>query len=538
MIDSAVDSRLGGESTLAALQRAVQAYPDRVFLDCAGELFTYGRTDQLVTRLAHALADLGVGRGDTVLTQLDNTADPILLWLAANTLGAIWVPVNTAYQGEYLRHQLIDSHPVLAVCETQYLDAMLEAAQDTGVTRILVRGNRPSLPPSAIPLGRLDDHRGTNDTRIVVSGRPSDLSCLIYTSGTTGPSKGCMISFNYLCNQGRQLNEVTSTRPDDVNWTCLPLFHMTALSLVTATLLVQGRVAIEARFSVTRFWSEIRRSGATSAVLMATIFPWVAHAPDTPDMHACVGQLRTVTGVPVSAAVRAIWEKRFGVSYVNSFVYGQTEASVLAYARQSDVAPTNSCGRIAGQDFEVRIVDDEDQPVPEGAIGEIVFRPVRPDIMFSGYWRRPEDTVGVWRNLWMHTGDLGRVENGFLFFVDRKKDYLRVRGENISSFEVERTFLNHQAVSEAALHAVSAGVAEDSVKVTLTLKPGEAATPDELCSWSIEYLPHFAVPRYFEIRQELPRTPNNRVMKFQLRDEGITPATWDRHAAGIAVRRR
>jgi carnitine-CoA ligase len=538
VIDSAVDSRLGGESTLAALQRAVQAYPDRVFLDCAGELFTYGRTDQLVTRLAHALADLGVGRGDTVLTQLDNTADPILLWLAANTLGAIWVPVNTAYQGEYLRHQLIDSHPVLAVCETQYLDAMLEAAQDTGVTRILVRGNRPSLPPSAIPLGRLDDHRGTNDTRIVVSGRPSDLSCLIYTSGTTGPSKGCMISFNYLCNQGRQLNEVTSTRPDDVNWTCLPLFHMTALSLVTATLLVQGRVAIEARFSVTRFWSEIRRSGATSAVLMATIFPWVAHAPDTPDMHACVGQLRTVTGVPVSAAVRAIWEKRFGVSYVNSFVYGQTEASVLAYARQSDVAPTNSCGRIAGQDFEVRIVDDEDQPVPEGAIGEIVFRPVRPDIMFSGYWRRPEDTVGVWRNLWMHTGDLGRVENGFLFFVDRKKDYLRVRGENISSFEVERTFLNHQAVSEAAVHAVSAGVAEDSVKVTLTLKPGEAATPDELCSWSIEYLPHFAVPRYFEIRQELPRTPNNRVMKFQLRDEGITPATWDRHAAGIAVRRR
>jgi crotonobetaine/carnitine-CoA ligase len=235
--------------------------------------------------------------------------------------------------------------------------------------------------------------------------------------------------------------------------------------------------------------------------------------------------------------VREIWHQRFGVKFVNSFGYGQSEGVFLALSPASDPAPLDSCGHVADRDFDVRIFDGDDVQVAPGQVGEIVYRPKAPNIMFSGFWRRPEATADVWRNLWMHTGDLGRIEDGYLYFVDRKKDYLRSRGENISSFEVERTFLGHPAVSEAAVHSVGVDRSEDSLKVTIVLKDAAALTEHELCLWSIEHLPHFAVPRYIEFRSALSRTPNGKVQKHLLRTEGVTDRTWDREAAGVVIRR-
>jgi crotonobetaine/carnitine-CoA ligase len=527
------------DTVLDALSRAVDRSPDGVFLDFAGDVVTYRDIDIASTRLAHSLRELGITAGSTVVSMLDSSADLIAVWLATNKAGAIWVPINTAYRGEFLRHQIADSGASLAICDTEYLTALSDVvAGAPELKRILVRGDVAADGIDTVAVEPFDRHRGSDDTHIPRSARPGDISCLIYTSGTTGPSKGCIFSHNYLCNQGRQWHRFVPQPADEPSWTCLPLFHQSALGLVMATMLAGGRIAISARFSVSSFWDEIERSRATHALLMASIFPWVAHAPDSAAMHSCVGQLHTVTGVPITTEVRAIWHDRFGVEFVNSFGYGQSEGVFLAFSPKSDAAPLDSCGHIADEDFDVRIFDDEDREVAEGEIGEIVYRPKAPNTMFSGFWRRPEATAEVWRNLWMHTGDLGRIQGGYLYFVDRKKDYLRSRGENISSFEVERTFLGHDAISEAAVHSVDTGRSEDSLKVTIVLKDGVSITEEELCRWSIDHLPYFAVPRYIEFRETLARTPNGKIQKHLLRSDGVTAQTWDRDAAGISVRRR
>lgn len=529
------------DTVIAALNRAATTLPDEIFLDFKGETYSFADIDKNSTCLAHELAGMGVARGQTVVTILDTSVDPIVLWFAINKLGAIWVPINTAYRGEFLRHQIIDSGARILVCEDHYLERVLDiAGQLTGVARVLVRGAVPAGIETTLSLQALDDHRGTNATPIETAIAPEDLSCLLYTSGTTGPSKGCMISHNYLCNVARQTNADIPPHPREVAWTCLPLFHLVAVScVVVATLLAQNRAALSARFSVSTFWDEIEQSGAGTAHVVATVIPLVAHAPDTPAMLRTHGQLRAVTGVPFSTELRRIWTERFGVSCINSFAYGQTEVSKIGHYRCGDpLPPAGSAGKIS-PDFEVRIVDANDFPVPADTVGEIIIRPTRPNIIFEGYWRNPQHTMNTWRNLWMHTGDLGRIDkDGYLYFVDRKKDYLRNRGENISSFEVETTFMQHPAISEAALHGMKIQEGEEDIKLTAVLRENSHISEAELCLWAIDKLPYFAVPRFIEYRNELPKNPTGRVLKYKLREEGVHDGVWDRELSGIKVRKK
>jgi crotonobetaine/carnitine-CoA ligase len=533
---------LRADTVLHALERAVATVPDQVFLDFSGELHTFAEIDRRATRFAHELVRLGVTPGQTVATVLDNNVDQIVSWFAANKAGAVWVPLNTAYRGEFLRHQLDDSTASIAVVDQKYLTHLAEVSGGLPhLGLVLRRGTEHGADPSAcsVPIEALDDHRGTDESPFPLTARPGDLSMLIYTSGTTGLSKGCMISHNFICNQARQSNECIPPQPDEVMYTPLPLFHAAALDVTLSALLAQTRVAIAERFSVTGFWSDIKRSGATNARLMASIFPLIAQAPDTPAMQSCFGQLRSVTGVPFPAELRRVWKERFGVEFTGSFAYGQSEAVRLSMHRRDDPQPPeDSCGRIADDSYEVVVLDDEDNVLPEGELGEIAFRPRRPHVMFAGYWNRPDATCAAWRNLWMHTGDYGRIRDGYLYFVDRKKDYLRSRGENISSFEVERAFLAHPALKEVVAHPADGGVTEDCLKITATLNDGHRITEEELCRWALDHVPYFAVPRYIEFRAELPRTPTHKIQKFKLRQEGVTEGTWDREAAGIRARRR
>ena len=187
----------------------------------------------------------------------------------------------------------------------------------------------------------------------------------------------------------------------------------------------------------------------------------------------------------------------------------------------------------------MRIFDEDDNELPAGTPGEIVVRPRRPNIMFEGYWNRPADTLKIMRNMWLHSGDIGKFdENGYLYFVDRKKDYLRRRGENISSFEVETGLRAHPAVADVAVHAVFSDVGEDDVKATIVLKDGHTLTQQALCYWAMERLPYFTIPRYFEFRKDLPRNSVGRVLKYQLRQEGCTPGTWDREKVGLKIPKR
>ena len=530
------------DTPLRAFDRALAACPDRIFLDFEGETFTYAEVDRRSTRMAHALARLGVEPGRVVLTILDSGIDAVVCWFAINKLGGIWVPVNTAYRREFLRHQIVDSTARIVVCEAHYLPNILEIAnQLTDVDLILCRGDIEGAQASPIPVAPLDDHRGTDETRIAHEVKPEDLACLIYTSGTTGPSKGCMVSHNYLCQAGRQQNEGVPPLPGEVTWTCLPMFHISTTGyVVVATLIAQARASIARQFSVSNFWPEIERSGATTAMLMASIFPLLAQAPDNDAMKRCFGRLRAITGVPITPALRKTWLERFGVPFLNSYGYGQTEASKLATYRHGDpIPPEYSAGRVC-EDFDMMIVDEANRPLPTGVPGEILVRPRKPNIMFAGYWRRPADTAKVWHDLWMHTGDVGKIDaDGYFYFVDRKKDYLRSRGENISSFEVESTFMQHPAVSEVAFHAVrSEAGAEDDLKATIVLAENARVSEEDFCGWALENLPHFAVPRFIEFRTALPKSPTGRVQKFVLREDGCTSATWDAKKAGIVAKRR
>lgn len=531
------------DTVICALERAVARAPEKVLLDFTGTLYTYREVDQLSNRMAHALAELGVVAGATVLTMLDNNIDAVVTWLAINKLCAVSVPINTALKGEFLRHQIADTGTHLVICEADYLPRITAIADDlTEVRRVLYRSlgdAQIELPACRIPIESLDAHRGVNDSALERKPQPSDLACLIYTSGTTGPSKGCMISYNFMCNLARLQLRAGPANEHDVTITPLPLFHMNALCVsIIASILVGARAAILPRFSVSNFWSEVERSGATIASILGGMGGLLAQAPDNDAMLRCRGQIHTARGNPYTEETKQIWRERFGTRLVGGNGYGLTEACVVTSLAAGEYAAPGSSGKRLA-DFDVRIVDEQDNEVPAGTPGEIVVRPQRPDIMFQGYWRRPQDTLKLMRNMWFHTGDVGKFDDeGFFYFVDRKKDYLRRRGENISSFEMEAAFATHPALSEVAVHAVPSDKGEDDVKVTAVLHANVELAPEALFHWAADTVPYYALPRYIEFRDSLPKNPQGRVLKYLLRDEGKTATTWDLDDTDIKVAKR
>ena len=532
------------DTVISALERAVARSPDKPLLDFSGMLYTYKEVDQLSTRMAHALSALGVSAGATVLTMLDNNIDAVVTWLAINKLCAVSVPINTALKGEFLRHQIADTGTHLVICEADYLPRIATiAAQLTDVKHLLLR-NAPGAVPefvadSPFPVEPLDLHRGSDDTAFTTKPQPADLACLIYTSGTTGPSKGCMISYNFMCNLARQQLRAGPASENDVTITPLPLFHMNALCVsIIASILVGARAVILPRFSVSNFWPEVERSGATIASILGGMGGLLAQAPDNEAMLRCKGQIHTARGNPYTEETKKIWRERFGSQLVGGNGYGLTEACVITSLAGGEYAAPGSSGKRVA-DFDVRIVDDQDYEMPANTPGEIVVRPLRPDIMFQGYWRRPEDTHKLMRNMWFHTGDVGKFDDdGFFYFVDRKKDYLRRRGENISSFEMEAAFAVHPALAEVAVHAVPSDKGEDDVKVTAVLHAGMQLDPKDLFHWAADAVPYYALPRYIEFRSSLPKNPQGRVLKYLLRDEGKTAGTWDLDDTDIKVAKR
>lgn len=522
------------------LQEAASKWPERVYLDFSGEKHTFADVEREATRIAHGLLVLGVGPGDRVCMMLDNVADYIFVWYAANLLGAIAVPVNTDMKGEFLRHQIVDAEPSVMFVESHYAERV--AAIDDAISSVrtlVVRGALPSVSVRRSVIG-IDAVRSHNTHPIESTCQPGDLALLMYTSGTTGPSKGCMISHNQICNFGRRVMQDQKIVADDVYWTPLPLFHVgAAAAAVISTLSAGATASIYPRFSASHFWDEIDRSRANKVLMLSVMLAIIADGPDTEVSKRCYGQIKVLIGAPFPDVLKKKWIARFGVQLPICPAYGSTEVfPITTVSIDTPDVPEGASGQ-RFEDIDVRILDDDGNECPPRVAGEIVLRPNKPDIMFKGYWRRPEATIEAVRDMWFHTGDMGMFdENGFFFFVDRKKDYLRKGGENISSFEVEATFLTHPCVQEVVAHAVKAELGEDELKVTLALKPGALISEEELCLWSIERLPRYAVPRYIEFRPSLPRTPTGKAQKYLLRDQGVTPNTWDRIKAGVAVPRK
>jgi carnitine-CoA ligase len=525
------------------LERRLENDPDGEYLDVCATKLSARQVHDTASRLANALAELGVTQGDRVATLIENSPEATLSWWGSVQAGAISVPINTAYKGEYLRHQLADSGSKVLVVEASLAERAAQVFGQIGdLDHLVVIGETEVDLPGNVH--RWDELLSASNTPPSVAPSPGDLATFVYTGGTTGLSKGCMLSHNYHAALTTQIGICWDRSADDVVWTPLPLFHFNAITTaVVGPLLYGGRAAIYRRFSVSNFWSEMNRVGATITSTLGTMAYLLAHDTDRPEMPLSGApeanrSLRLIGAAPLPVEVDDVIRERFGVRTFSG-AYGVTEASLVSWQPTGMTNRPNAAGVINDEYFDVRIFDDDDNELPRGSDGEIVLRPKRPHAMFAGYWGQPEATVAASRNWWYHTGDIGHVDgDDYLYFVDRKADYLRRRGENISSFEVERILMGHGQIADVAVHAVPSELTEDDLKITATLKEGATLSEEDLFRWCIDQLPYFALPRYIEFRPELPRSPVGRVLKRELRDEPLGSAVFDSEASGITYDRR
>ena len=509
---------------------------DRIFLRFKDLSFTYNDMNRNANRCANAFMNQGIVKGDKASIMLPNCPEYLDIWFGSAKIGAVEVPINTSYKGEFLRHILDQSDSKILVIAYEYLDR-LKLIEDAlpKLKKVIVLGSpqKEETVKYKIPMMTYEEFVNVSDTPVDVKIYPSDPQNIIYTSGTTGLSKGALGPHKFWIVVAEQLNPLREACRDDIFYTFLPLYHMNGQCLTTITaLLAEGQVVLSDKFSASRFWEDIRKAKATQFNYLGAVIPILDKAPPKPE--DIDNTVRIAFGAGCPEAVMERFEKRFGLKCMEGF--GMTEIGIPVHTNLYDRRP-GSCGKplpIA----EIKLFDDDDNEAPVGEVGEIVFRPNEPFTMMLGYYNMPDKTLDTFGNLWFHSGDLGRKdEEGFFYFVDRKKDALRRRGENISSFEVERAINTHPKVLESAAVAVKSELAEDEVKICVVLKAGETLTPEELVEYAAERMPYFAVPRFVEFMDSLPKTPTERVQKYLLKQAGVTPNTWDSDKAGIKISR-
>src|SRR3954451_2801658 len=404
-------------TVLAALAERLASDPDGRYLEFSSaggdsvEL-TAREMDRESNRLAHTLRELGVGHGDRVATLLENRAEQVVTFFAVLKLGAIQVPINTAYKGEFLRHQLADSGAKVFVVQGEFASRAVEVVSDETTPELThcITVDPPDAVIDARSTISWQDALGAgrDDPIDDVDVYPADLACFIYTAGTTGPSKGCMLPHNYIVALADQIARAWQRKDDDVVLTPLPLFHFNAISVcVVGTLLVGGRAVIVRRFSVSNFWPEIKRTGATMVSMLGSPAILIANAADHPDQEG--HRLRLCAAAPMPPDTDRLWRARFGCKTFSAG-YGLTEVSLVSMLEAGEPNKPGAAGKRNLHDFDGRIVDDDDVKVGVDKTGKIVCRPKSPNVMFQGYWNRPDATVEATRNLWFHTGDLGRID--------------------------------------------------------------------------------------------------------------------------------
>lgn len=530
----AVDAK--SEQTLGkVLAERAGRFGDKPFIVTDHSSHSYAEIEGWSNRLANGLAGLGIAMGDTVLVMLPNTVDFIALWCGLGKLGAIEVPVNTAYRGDIFAHVINDSGARTMIADHRFLERLAEIAPRLETLERLVVAGNPSGDNDVSGLGNRFEIVGWDAIEAAceapVEGGPRhlDIVAVMYTSGTTGPSKGVKITHSHAYNYAACGPDLLDLGPDDIYYAPLPLFHIAGQwAVIYATMIAGATAVLTDRFSIETFWQDVRRHGATSTFLLGTMAAFLYRQEQRPD--DADNPLRKALIVPLFPEIDE-FKRRFDCRVTTT--YGSTEVSVPVTAG-FDLPNWRVCGRVKDALFEVRIVDENDEEVPVGTVGELVVRPKEPWLVMAGYWRNPRKTEEVWRNLWLHSGDaLYRDEDGWLYFSDRLADCIRRRGENISSMEVEIQLNAHPAVLECAVFGVPSEYTEEDVMATLVVKQGEGLELAELIVFLEPRLPKFMVPRYVDIIDALPKTPTGKIQKADLRARGVTPTTWDREADKI-----
>ncbi|RSZ46149.1 MULTISPECIES: ATP-dependent acyl-CoA ligase [unclassified Variovorax] len=506
----------------AMLQRQAALFGSRGLLRIAGCEWAHGDAAQAAAVHAGALAAAGVAHGDRIAVMCGNRIEFLESFLGAGWLGASMVPVNTASMGPQIEYFLANSEAKLLVIEAGFLERLATAdLARTALREIWIVGEAATAwrAPEGV---RAVAYPGGGEPVEAAAVQPGDPLAILYTSGTTGPAKGVICPHAQYFWWGVNSAEVLGVGADDVLCTTLPLFHINALNTFAQAALTGAQVVFESRFSASGFWPTMRSSGATVVYLLGAMVPILLAQPEGPGERD--HRVRTGLGPGVPSAAGAAFKARTGVSLLEG--YGSTETN-FAIA----TAPDSPRGGVMGwlrPGFQARVADEDDVELPPDEAGELLLRADEPFAFASGYFNMPEKTVEAWRNLWFHTGDrVVRDADGAFRFVDRIKDAIRRRGENISSFEVEQVLLSHPGVASCAVYPVRSELAEDEVMAALVARDGVEIDPAELARFCEGRLPYFAVPRYIDVLPDLPRTENGKVQKFKLRERGVGPQTWD-----------
>jgi crotonobetaine/carnitine-CoA ligase len=535
-----------GEWSLpAVLRHHAAATPDATCLKTPveGLEWTYGEALAAAERIAGAYHDAGARAGDRLVIMAANSSRFVRSYLGAAVGGLVEVPVNTNYEGEFLRHQVVTVDARFAVIDDVQAARFVAIAEHArGIEKFWVIDT--GAADAALAL--LREHGWTAEPwdaleqgtpRELPAPRPEDLGAVFFTSGTTGPSKGVAMPHSQLYFFADIVVNLTKLTSADTYLTTTPLFHGNAQFMAVLPALVAGGTAVVMpKFSASRWIDHVRESGVTVTNFVGVMMDFVWK--QTPRDDDAENTLRCVYAAPTASSILDGFRKRYGIeAFVDAF--GLTETCAPIMSPYGEERPAGAAGLQNADWFDIRLVDPEtDREVPVGDVGELVVRPVQPWTCSNGYYNMPEKTLEAWRNLWFHTGDaLRRDADGWFYFVDRYKDALRRRGENISSYEVEQAVLGHPGVLECAVIGVPAGIEAGEDEVMAVVVTDGAVGPDEILDWCRGRIPEFAIPRFVRTVDALPKTPSEKVRKAALREDGITTDTFDQQGRADGLRR-
>lgn len=526
------------------LERNREQFGDRTFLTYIpdGRRYSYRETDDIANRLGNGLMARGVTKGQHVAVMMDNSPEQLFVYFALGKIGAVTIKVNTAARGQMLKYFLTQSDSTALIVDADYLDRFFEICEEApAIGRLIVNAPDGKLPkassrskvPEVLALAAVQDGASTPPAVEVLH---SDLGYISYTSGTTGPSKGVMFTHARNISGGVNNVEAYGHRHTDVCYVCLPMYHTNAMQgSVYPAMIAGGSIALAKRFSVSNFWSDCREHGATVVNMLGSMVNFLWSQPPGPDDANHMVRMAHCSPTPKFALE---FERRFGVRFISG--YGLTDYQTpLAFTLNDPPSKLGSPGR-PRIGFEVAIVDDDDFPLPAGEKGEIVIRCNIPWYPSIGYYKMPEKTIESMRNGWFHTGDRGYMdEDGYFWFVDRKKDAIRRRGENVSAFEVEQILLNHPAVADAAVFPMASELSEEEVACAVVAKPGQTIDEKDLIAYCVKSMSYFMVPRFVRVMDHLPMNLSQKVEKYKLQTEAAQNRElyWDREKAGIVVKR-
>ena len=504
---------------------------DRPLLSVGEVTWTFRDAPGAAASRAGMLAAAGILAGDRVALLLGNRIELMEMVLACGWIGAIAVPINTAAMGPQIAYFLQNSGAKALVIESDLLPRFEQVDMSRlALEHIWSVGESAGHAFAALPAKPLPAPGVPIPAAAV---KPGDTLAILYTSGTTGPSKGVMCPHAQYYWWGINSIELLEITADDILCTTLPLFHINALSSFAQALLAGARMVLLERFSASAFWPAMKDSGGTVAYLLGAMVPILLARPQGSEERD--HQVRVALGPGVPADMIAAFTARTKVRVLEG--YGSTETNFVIGAT-IDRQEAGTMGPIR-PGFQARVADADDFEVPAGVAGELLLRADEPFAMATGYFGMPEKTVEAWRNLWFHTGDrVVRESDGNFRFLDRLKDAIRRRGENISSYEVEQVLLSHPQIDMVAVFPVRSELAEDEVMAAIVPKSGVRPEPLELMSFCEPRMPYFAIPRFLDFVSELPRTENGKVQKFKLRERGPDKETWDREAAGYVLKKR